>query len=321
MRLGTILSSVFAIAGIAVLIKIVLPPTNEEPLRILSSAQCLDCHAGVAEEWQASHHKFAYENPEVRKLSNNFANQECIACHAPRPVLSFEPGERVLARQSERGLGVDCLACHAHPEGGVGTSNPNAKLNAPCRPKVVDRMASVEHCAACHNQHKTVEQWRAAPENLKGDNCLQCHMPDTWREGGRKGRDHSFKASHDLPSLQAAATMDAAWDQNGAWVSLSNQGAGHNFPTDERSRAADLQVRWKDAQGVWGLWEHVHRFRDPYRDETDLTNTQLPAGETQRFELTPIGGTKEAEVRLLYRLNPYLEDTLASEMFRMSLRK
>jgi len=321
MRLGTLTSFVFAAAGIAVLVKIVLPPTDSEPLRLLSSGQCLECHAGVAAEWQTSHHKFAYENPEVRKLSNNFANQECIACHAPRPVLSFEPGERVLARQSERGLGVDCLACHAHPEGGVGTSNINAKLDAPCRPRLVERMASVEHCAACHNQHKTVEQWRGAPDNLKGNNCLDCHMPETWREGGRKGRNHSFKASHDLPSLQSAVTMDAAWDAEGAWVSLSNQGAGHNFPTDERSRAADLQVRWKGPQGAWGIWERVHRFRDPYRDETDLTNTQLPAGETQRFELQPGPEIKLGEVRLLYRTNPYLEDELASELFRMELAR
>ncbi|MCH7727017.1 MAG: PSD1 domain-containing protein, partial [Planctomycetes bacterium] len=116
------------------------------------------------------------QNPEVRKLSNDFRNQECIACHAPRPVLAFEPGERVLARQGERGLGVDCLSCHAHPEGGVATSNPAAKMDAPCRPRLVERMSSVEHCAACNNQHQTVEQWRAAPPELKGDNCLDCHM-------------------------------------------------------------------------------------------------------------------------------------------------
>lgn len=320
MRLSQILSLLIALCGIAFLIKIVIPPSNAEPLRLLSSAQCLDCHAGVAEEWQASHHKFAYENPEVRKLSNDFANQECIACHAPRPVLGFEPGERVLARQSERGLGVDCLACHAHPDGGVGTANPAANLDAPCRPRLVERMASVEHCAACHNQHKTVEQWRAAPEHLKGTNCLDCHMPQNWREGGRKGRDHSFRASHDLDALRSAVTFTSGWGAEGPWVALENSGAGHNFPTDERSRAADIQVRWQE-QGEWQTWQHVHRFRDPYRDETDLTNTQLPSGETQRFVLDAPSQSTAGEVRLLYRTNPFLPDDAAAEMERQTLMR
>jgi len=319
MRVSTVLSFLFVAAGLVVLVKLLTPPASDEPLRLLSSGQCLECHADVGKEWQASHHKFAYENPEVRKLSNNFANQECIACHAPRPVLNFEPGERVLARQSDRGLGVDCLACHAHPDGGVGTSNLAAKLDAPCRPKIVPRMASVEHCAACHNQHKTVEQWRGAPENLKGDNCLDCHMPETWREGGRKGRNHSFPASHDLPSLQSAVSMQAGWDTDGPWVRVTNNGAGHNFPTDERSRAADLQVRWKNAQGEWGVWKHVYRFRDPYRDETDLTNTQIPSGGTQRFALPQEEDAREGQVRLLYRANPYLPDTESVQLHSLTI--
>lgn len=321
MRLGQIISTLLLIGAIAVVVKLLLPPGQEGPLELQSSTQCLECHAGVAAEWEASHHAFAYKNPEVLKLSNDFANQECIACHAPRPVLHFKPGERVLARQSQRGLGVDCLACHSHPDGGVGTSNVQAKFDAPCRPRVVERMASVEHCASCHNQHKTVDQWRGAPEHLKGDNCLDCHMPLAWREGGRRGKDHSFKASHDLEALQSAVTMTSGWEEGQAWVALTNDGAGHNFPTDERSRAADLQVRWKEADGHWGAWERVFRFRDPYRDETDLTNTQLPSGETQRFELAAPDASEEGEVRLLYKTNPYMDDVDAKQLYIQTLKR
>ncbi len=323
MRVKTIFSGVLALLGVAALIAIFKPPANSEPLRLLSSTQCFECHAGVAAEWQESHHQFAFENPEVRKLSNDFANQECTACHAPRPVLSFEPGERVLARQSERALGVDCLACHSHPEGGVGTMNQAAKNDAPCRPRFSERMASVDHCAACHNQHKTVEQWRAAPAELKGDGCLDCHMPVSFRAGGRKGRNHSFPASHDLAALQSAVEMQVGADSGGAWVSLHNKGAGHNFPTDERSRAADLQVRWQLPNDEWSDWLHIHRFRDPYRDETDLTNTQLPSGATEQFTLPLADGMsssegQRAEVRLLYRTNPYLPDDESAELTRLT---
>jgi hypothetical protein len=322
MHLKTVVSGLLAVGGLIALTFVLKPPTNTEPLRLLSSNQCLECHAGVAAEWEQSHHKFAYENPEVRKLSNDFANQECTACHAPRPVLSFEPGERVLARQSERALGVDCLSCHAHPEGGVGTMNPAAQNDAPCQPRFSDRMASVDHCAACHNQHKTVEQWRVAPDELKGTGCIDCHMPNSFREGGRRGRNHSFPASHDLVALQSAVKMQVGEGSESAWVSLENVGAGHNFPTDERSRAADLQVRWANTEGGWSAWIHIHRFRDPYRDETDLTNTQLPSGERQQFALPLLDGMassegQRAEVRLLYRTNPYLPDEEAKELERL----
>jgi len=324
MHLKTVFAGAIAVTGLLVLVWVLKAPSDSEPLRLLSSNQCLECHAGVAAEWQQSHHKFAFENPEVRKLSNDFANQECIACHAPRPVLSFEPGERVLARQSERALGVDCLTCHAHPEGGVGTMNPSAKLDAPCRPRFSDRMAAVDHCAACHNQHKTVEQWRAAPDPLKGNGCIDCHMPTNFRQGGRVGRNHSFPASHDLAALQSAVEMQVGRNAEGAWVSLYNHGAGHNFPTDERSRAADLQVRWATADGTWGDWLPVHRFRDPYRDETDLVNTQLPAGATEQFLLPLADGMENsdaqtAEVRLLFRTNPYMPDEEAQELERLVL--
>lgn len=317
-----LLALLVLLAGLAVIARVLVPTRPAPPVELASSRQCLDCHPGVAAEWQASHHALAYENPEVVKLSQNYRNEECLACHAPRPVLAFAPGERVLARAGDRSLGVDCLACHAHPEGGVATSDPNPPEDAPCRPRTVARMASVEHCASCHNQHGTVDQWRNAPAEIdgrpiRGDGCLHCHMPVAWRAGGRAGRNHAFPAAHSLPSLQQAVVLRGEWTDRPR-VEMRNVGAGHNFPTDERSRAADLQVRWRRA-GAWGAWEHRHRFRDPYRDETDLTNTQLPAGETWRSELEPPAAAEAAEVRLLFRTNPFQPDDEAAEVARIRL--
>lgn len=316
----SLLGMVLAAGGITALALLLKPPVTPEPVALVSSAQCAACHASVAAEWAASHHAFAYENPEVRKLSGDFANQECIACHAPRPVLAFAPGERVLARQSDRASGVDCLACHLNPDGTVATANPRPNPAAPCRPRSEPRMASAEHCAACHNQHATVDQWRAAPAERRGDNCLHCHMPEVRREAGRVGRVHSFAASHDLAALQSAAALRAGWGEAGPWVELENTGAGHNFPTDERSRAADLEVRWLLSGGSWSDWERLRRFRDPYRDETDLTNTQLPAGSVWRAEPKPPAGANAGETRLMYRTNPFQPDAEARELFRLPLQ-
>ncbi len=305
-----LLALLLAAGGCLVLFLALRPEPAAPAIEIASSRQCLECHADVAAEWEASHHAIAFTNPEVVALSQDFRNEECLACHAPRPVLDFAPGQRVLARSTDRALGVDCLACHAHPEGGVGTSNPQPSASAPCRPRSEPRLAQVDHCGACHNQHGTVDQWAASPDTIegkviRGDGCLHCHMPVAWRQGGRQGSDHSFRAAHDLPSLQSAVRLTGEWAEAPV-VRLFNHGAAHNFPTDERSRAADVQVRWRGED--WGEWIHVHRFRDPYRDETDLTNTQLPSGETWEAELEPPEGAVAAEVRLLYRTNPFQPD-------------
>lgn len=313
------LALALAAAGVVALVLLLRPPPAAEPLRIVDSAQCLACHPGVAAEWQESHHAIAFVNPEVRRLSNDFANQECLACHAPRPVLDFEPGERVLARQSGRASGVDCLSCHLAPDGSVATSNPRPDPAAPCRPRTVTRMAAVEHCAACHNQHQTVDQWRASPAERRGENCLHCHMPESFRAGGRRGRDHAFRAAHDLAALRSAVELRAGRDEEGAWIEVENVGAAHHFPTDERSRAADVQVRWQDADGVWSEWRQLHRFRQPYRDETHLRDTLLPAAEVWRGR-PESGGAQAGEARLLFRTNPYLPDVEAAELHRVPLQ-
>lgn len=307
--------------GAWVLVQLVSPPPVVETRGPMTSQDCAECHPAVFAEWESSHHAMAYTNPEVRKLSNDFRNEECLACHTPRPVLDFEPGERVLARSADRGTGVDCLSCHQGPEGGMASATRTPSSSAPCQPYHESRMSSVQHCASCHNQHGTVDQWHAAPEHLKGENCNDCHMTETFREGGRRGKHHGFPAAHDRDALLLAVKVDGGFDEDGPWFSVENYGAAHNFPTDERSRAADIQVRWQDESGSWGDWENVWRFRDPYRDEVDLVNTQLPSGETWRQALPQPDGATIGEARLLYRTQPYLPDDESDELGRVTLER
>jgi hypothetical protein len=274
----------------------------------LSSQQCRECHAQPYAEWEASWHAKAWTDPDVRALSNDFQNTDCIDCHAPVGVFETGIGKRVLPRASRREEGVDCLACHLlpadSPNGGVvaGTLDRD---DVACKPRAMRELSSVDHCGACHDQHKTVEQWRASEYPSKGITCLDCHMP--FRNGDpNQGRDHTMHGGHSLELVQRAVTLTAKRDGASVSVVVENVGAGHHFPTDERSRAGDIFWRPLDANGKGvGEWRFVYRFRSPYRHEVDLVDTLLPAHAKHESKIADPDAQGAIEVALFYKLTPY----------------
>lgn len=280
------------------------------PPRFTSSKQCADCHREVYDEWFGSHHQIAYENPEVRKLSDDFRNKECQACHLPRPIVETGLLERTLPRITRPDEGVDCLTCHLGPGGRiVGTTASDLG----CMPIADRRHMGVELCQTCHNQHQTTDQWRASAWPAKGFDCNTCHMPETVRKDGKRGRGHVYPGAHDVEMLRKAGDFRMRVEDGKVVLELENVYAGHNFPTEERHRAVDIDVRFTTASGP-GAWKRVYRFRQPYRDEPG-ENTQLPAGATHRSEVPIEEGAVRVESRLWYRLNPFaLDDDPASTL-------
>jgi hypothetical protein len=269
-----------------------------------SSQQCRECHATVFAEWEVSQHAQAWTNPEVRALSNDFANTDCIDCHAPRPVFETGIGERVLPRSSRRSEGVDCIACHLLPDGRVagGVDNPDAA----CRPVATVDLTRPEFCAGCHDQHETVKQWRASSAFARGDDCIACHMP---RRADGSGRTHGMWGGHDLELVASAVRIAARRTDAGVVVDVENAFDGHSFPTDERSRAADLFWRPKARDGAEpGAWRHAYRFRSPYRHEVDIPDTLLKADETRAVTIVDPDTAGAIEVALFYKRKPYWED-------------
>jgi len=278
-----------------------------------TSRNCAECHPGVYAEWESGPHADAWTGAAVRKLSGDFSNQDCIDCHAPQPVFVTGIGNRVLPRVERRVEGVDCIACHALPGGGVAASFTDDSIA--CRPVETVDITRPDFCAGCHDQHQTVQQWKSSRWAEEGIACIDCHMP--WRDGTPgSGRDHSMHGGTSLAFLRRAVELREAEDSNAndGWaVELENVGAGHSFPTDERSRAADLFWRplADDRADDAGGWTHLHRFRSPYRFETDVPDTLLPVHATQRFELTDADGapvTAPVEVVLLYKRSPHYRD-------------
>lgn len=286
------------------------PPAPPAPPRAFtSSTECRECHGVVFAEWEESWHSKAWTDPDVRKLSNDFADTNCIDCHAPRPVFETGVGKRVLPRETRRAEGVDCIACHLLPDDRIaGTID---RPSAACRPVATRELANVDFCAPCHNQHNTVDQWRASKYAQPGpgyQDCLSCHMP--FRDGDpSKGRDHRMHGGHDLELVRRAVELRAKRVDGRVVVEVENVGAGHNYPTDERSRASDLFWRPKGENA----WRHLYRFRNPYRFEVDLPNTELPAHETRAVDLDDPAAAGVIEVALFYKLSPYWTNPAAPD--------
>jgi nitrate/TMAO reductase-like tetraheme cytochrome c subunit len=304
-----------------------------------TSASCARCHADIWNEWQASMHAQAFTDPLVlaSNQSNNFRNLDCIPCHAPAPVFEHGIGklERVVERVTAREHGVDCLACHRAFDHVVGPEHLAAtSAGAACRPDGQADLRSPALCAPCHNQHNTVDEWELTPFAKAGTGCDDCHMPVVERRNSdgstRSGRSHRMAGGHD-PEMLAKAYLikteikDGEGGRKNLVVSVTNSGAGHNFPADARHRALDVVVTLIQPDGVqvpprearpYGRDRGTarRRFRNPYREETERLdnkekwgreNTQILAGETLSLEVPFEPGTvAEARVELIYKLTP-----------------
>ena len=285
------------------------------PTEWISSEQCADCHQEIYDEWVTSPHANSWNNEDVRVQSNHFANKDCIDCHAPRPVFETGLGERVLPRPARRSEGVDCITCHLTPDGTMAGTITNPR--AACRPTTRRELRRVDLCAGCHDQHKTVQQWKASPFAEHREGCMECHMP--YRDGTPEGgRVHSMLGGHSVEMVRAGVELDAVRAEDGSIrIQLTNT-SGHAFPTDERSRASDLWWRPLDEAGEPdGRWRHLHRIRDPYRHETDLVSTLIHCGEVRDVELDNPAAKGPVEVMLVYKRAPYYRDSQSGLALRM----
>lgn len=160
-------------------------------------------------------------------------------------------------------------------------------------------------CTPCHDQHKVVQDWRETEYAVPGEkykDCSGCHMPEVARAATaglptRKGKSHRFPASHDLPTLQKAASLTTSLSGRTLAVEVRNDGTGHNFPADERHRAVDL-VLFAELNDGTLTSVRLDRYRNPYRDEFDLKNPLRTPGAERDYSVTfQSGGSAAVHVK------------------------
>ena len=320
------------IVGVAVTIGTLAPSDPNEgerlgPVDLSTSDSCRECHEEVWKEWKESYHSQATTMPYVLELSRNFEDTSCLPCHRPAPIFDGKYGRIPAKRFDRHEEGVDCLSCHALPGGRVAAARDDVDPNAPCRPTVVrengvNLLTAIQHCAGCHNQHETLDEWMASEYGpaKAGDgarDCMDCHMETVRREGGRIGRSHRFPASHDLTSLKSAVELTAVVEGPRLVVSTKNVGAGHHIPTDARHRSFNVLVRVEDEHGnVRAGWTEIAEYRLYYREQY-LDSTQIASGETATATFALPGGIPKGRVivRLYYCLVPTLADDLRRGRF------
>ena len=110
-------------------------------------------------------------------------------------------------------------------------------------------------------------------------------------------QSHRFPAAHDTDILKTAATITSRLEGDRLHVTIKNTGAGHNLPTDERHRAVDFHLIVEDESG--NRWDkRIDRYRNPYRDEFELTNPLPKPGDTHKKDPIPLSSGRALEVHV-----------------------
>jgi hypothetical protein len=299
-----------------------------------TAAQCGRCHVEIYDEWKASYHGRAMEDPLFREFSAEVNQEECIRCHAPvnlRDAGFLTP----VARAELREDAISCLSCH---QSGGNVAGPHEGMSGACRPIHDPQQRDVvKMCFVCHNQHDTGNEWLRGPYSPEAPlprqrdakTCLDCHMPEVERPlvpGGpvRKGRRHTWFGGHNLQQLKRAAEIDVEVEPlDGGGVRIrgfvTNTGAGHSIPTDARHRSFDTYVLVRDENGnviidptnpAQQSRAHLAKFSKYYRNsgkrDTQISPLQRvdTRGDGNGYVDVPEVSRGSGELWLVYRLTP-----------------
>lgn len=213
-----------------------------------SPQTCAECHAEITRQWSTSAHATAWNDPQFVVATDDRQTQQCLPCHAPKPLLEQSPSEPPRLRESHRECGVDCAACHA---AGCAYAGPYKSWGPHRMKQDATRLPSAAFCGNCHTvEHEEYQAFYRRSLNLSqpAKQCADCHMPlatSRLTQGHvlslahpkRTVHDHSFPAWTDevLRGAVVIGDFHVRRSDRGFEVrfTLTNRGAGHRIPTGQ----------------------------------------------------------------------------------------
>jgi hypothetical protein len=217
-----------------------------DPQALRDPEACRGCHPTQYDEWAASPHAHAADDP-VFLAMNQRAQREsvgalgtfCVNCHAPLAVREgLTTGASVASLPASR-KGVTCYFCHATESLGGTHDNPlvlasdgtlfgpfaDPAASTPHRARQSDlfddtRPASAALCGSCHdivNQHgapveRTFAEWQATlfAQPVKGLSCPTCHMEGSDGAASTVSTRQRRLHRHDFPAVDLPFTAGPA---------------------------------------------------------------------------------------------------------------
>lgn len=325
-----------------------------------SAENCGGCHRAIQEAWKQSSHAVAMESrlfqDSLELAEADFgadARRTCLGCHAPMAAIG---GDTALVRKVSW-EGVTCDYCHSIKDVAVaGAPNPRAAVAVgnvkwgPLKDSVSTGHAtqfspvhtSSSVCAPCHEYKNglgfpvltTFKEWQESSYAKEGRQCQSCHMsrvagdvvdPLVKRTSSARVNLHRMPGSHSLDQLTSAvkAQLTAVRDGGNIKVSveLTNQAAGHSFPTGSPLRQLVLEVRADSYAGHHYKEERVYarKVADASGKPIDrehlaflkaakvLSDTRMAPGErrTENFTFAiPPGGQTNVKATFVYYYSP-----------------
>lgn len=326
---------------------------------VSSAENCGRCHRAIQAAWKSSSHATAMESrlfqDSLEQAEGEFGagvRKTCLGCHAPMSVLGGDLG---LVRKVSW-EGVTCDYCHSIRDVTAQTgANPRANVQVtsvktgPLKDSVSNGHGtefSAVHtsslvCAPCHEYKNalgfpvltTYSEWKAGPYGKDGRQCQSCHMsrvagdvvdPLVSRTSTARVNLHQMPGSHSLEQLTSAVKAQLSAVREGdkikVSVDLTNQKAGHSFPTGSPLRRLILEVR---ADSPTGHFREERVYARQVADQSGkpierehlafikaakvLSDTRLAPGEkrTETFTFTmPPGGQTNVKATFLYYYSP-----------------
>jgi len=301
---------------------------------------CSVCHRSIAEEWNRSLHRHAYNNPYFARAVKIEPVNFCRKCHAPDANPDHDPSPALAA------IGVSCLTCHWTERGAMGAHGTGGRQIVGHDTMGDVRWSDGRACANCHQfdfpakatatlgtpMQDTVREHEISP--YANTPCQRCHMPLVTAADGTRHHRHDFAVQADAAFLSRAVTLElVSRSERQVTVALSAGSIGHAFPTGDLFRSAVLEL-WDTSTGPTSSKRVTVRLARDYAQDrpnqsrrvasdtrlkptvsspdTRLITVSLAArGDTVAYRLTWI--RMPDNLAKLFQLNPAMHDRVVLE--------